>query len=60
MKLIADKYIFIGKGMRGGISYTNKRYSKANSECCSDYDRERTKTYITYLEMNKLNYMDTQ
>ena len=27
-----DKYIFIEKGMRGGISYINKRYSKAKSK----------------------------
>ena len=31
-----DKYNFIVKGMRGGISYSNKRYSKANNEYCSD------------------------
>ena len=32
-KKISDpnKYIFIEKGMRGGISYINKRYSKAKS-----------------------------
>ena len=47
-----DKYIFIEKGMRSGISYINKRYSKANSEYCSYYDSEKTKTYITYLDMN--------
>ena len=49
-----DKYIFIEKGMRGGISYINKRYSKANNEYCSDYDSEKLKTYITYLDMNNL------
>ena len=30
-----DKYNFIEKGMKGGISYINKRYSKANNEYCS-------------------------
>ena len=49
-----DKYIFIEKGMRGGISYTNKRFSKANNEYYWDYDNEKTKTYITYLDMNNL------
>ena len=49
-----DKYIFIEKGMRGGISYISKRYSKANNEYCSDYDSEKPKTYITYLDMNNL------
>ena len=50
----SDKYIFIEKGMRGGISYINKRYSKANNEYCSDYDSEKPKTHITYLHMNNL------
>ena len=42
-----DKYIFIEKGMRGGIIYINKRYSKANNEYCSDYDSKKPKKYIT-------------
>ena len=25
-----DKYMFFGQGMRGGVSYINKRYSKAS------------------------------
>ena len=49
-----DKYIFIEKGMRGGISYINNRYSKANNEYCSDYDSKKSKTYIIYLDMNNL------
>ena len=49
-----DKCIFIEKGMRGGISYINKRYSKANNEYCSDYDSKKPKKYITYLDMNNL------
>ena len=40
--------------MRGGITYINKRQSKGNNEYCSDYDSEKTKTYITYLDMNDL------
>ena len=27
----ADIHLFIEKGMRGGISYVNKRYSRANN-----------------------------
>ena len=50
-----DKYIFIEKGMRGGISYINKRCSKANNEYCADYDSKKPKKNITYLDMNNLN-----
>ena len=49
-----DKYIFIEKRMRGGISYINKRYRKASNEYCSDYDSKKPKKYITYLDMNNL------
>ena len=31
----ADIHLFIEKGMRGGISYINKRYSKANNQILS-------------------------
>ena len=49
-----DKYIFIEKGMKGGISYINKRYSKANNEYCTDYSSKKPKKYITFLDMNNL------
>ena len=50
----ADLYLFIEKGMRGGISYINKRFSKANNKYCSDYHRTKPEQYITYLNMNNL------
>ena len=49
-----DKYMFFEQGMRGGVSYINKRYSKANNEYCKDYDKEKLKKYIIYLHMNNL------
>ena len=33
-----DKYLFIEKGSRGGISYIAKRCTKANNKYMSDYD----------------------
>ena len=38
-----DKYIFFEQGMRGGVSYTNKRYSEASKN-----------VNILYLDMNNL------
>ena len=39
----ADMHLFIEKGMRGGISYISKNYSKANNEYCPDYDKNKPK-----------------
>ena len=49
-----DKYMFFEQGMRGGVSYINKIYSEANNEYCQDYDKEKPKKYIIYLDMNNL------
>ena len=56
LETISDpyKYVSFERGMRGGVSYINKRYSKANNEYCKDYDKEKRKNYIIYLDMNNL------
>ena len=36
-----DINLFIEKGMRGGISYASKRYSKANDKFYLNYDKEK-------------------
>ena len=48
------KYLFIEKGLRGGISYTTKRYAKANNNYMNDYDPRKTWKFTTYLDMNNL------
>ena len=50
----SDKYMFFEQGMRGGVSYINKRYSKANNKYCPDYDKAKPEKYIIYLVMNDL------
>ena len=36
-----DTYMFVESGMREGISYNNKNYSKANDGYCPDYDSKK-------------------
>ena len=49
-----DMYLFIEKGVRGGISYIAKRYAKANNKYMKDYDLKKMLKFITYLDMNYL------
>ena len=49
-----DQYLFIEKGLRGGISYIVKRHSQANNKYCPDYDPKKPSTFISYLEINNL------
>ena len=47
-------YLFIEKGLRGGISYIAKRYAKANDKYMKNYNPRKPSKYITYLDMNNL------
>ena len=47
-------YLFIEKGLRGGISYIAKRYAKANNKYMKNYDPTKPSKYITYLDINNL------
>ena len=49
-----EKYLFIEKVLRGGISHIAKRYAEANNKYMNDYDPEKPSTFITYLDMNNL------
>ena len=49
-----DQYLFIEKGLRGGISYIAKRHSKANNEYCPNYDKNKPPTFVSYLDRNNL------
>ena len=49
-----DKYLFIEKVLRGGISYIPRRYAKANNKYMNDYDPKKPSTFISYLDMNNL------
>ena len=49
-----DMYLFIEKGLRGGISYIVKRYAKANNKSMKKYVPTKPSKFITYLDMNNL------
>ena len=49
-----DMYLFIEKGMRGGISYIAKRHSKANNKYTQSYDVSKPRKFIMYLDENNL------
>ena len=47
-----DVYLFIKKGLRGGISYLCKRWSEANNKQMKNYDPTKPSKYIPYLDIN--------
>ena len=49
-----DKYLFIAKGLRRGVSYIAKRYAKENNKYSKNYHPKILSTFITYLDMNNL------
>ena len=49
-----DMYLFMEKGLRGGISYIAKRYSEANNKCIKNYDPTKLSKCMSYLDMNNL------
>ena len=49
-----DQYLFIEKGLRGGISYISRRCAKAYNKYMSDYDSNKPSTFISYLDKNNL------
>ena len=42
-----DKYLFIEKGLTGGISYIAKRYAKAINKYMNDYDPKKQSTFLS-------------
>ena len=49
-----DMYLFVEKGIRGGISYIAKRFSKANNKYMKYYDDKKTSKFIIYLDANNI------
>ena len=49
-------YLFVEKGLRGGISYIWKRFSEANGKYIKNSDPTKSSKYI----LMKTTYMDGQ
>ena len=49
-----DMYLFIEKGLRGGISYIANRRGKANNKYMKKYNKNKPSKYIMYLDANNL------
>ena len=49
-----DTYYFSEKGMKGGVSYISKRYSKASKKYLKSYDPQQESKHIIYLDVSRL------
>ena len=47
-------YQVVERGLRGGISYIAKRYSKPNNKYMCDYDKNKENSYLMYFDANNL------
>ena len=49
-----DMYQMVERGLRGGISYIAKRYSKPNNTYMCNYDKNKESSYLMYFDANNL------
>ena len=49
-----DMYLFIEKGLRGGISMVSHRHARANNRYMQNYDPEQPTSFLQYLDANNL------
>ena len=49
-----DIYLFVEKGLRGGISMVSQRHAAANNQYMQNYNPEQPTSYLMYLDANSL------
>ena len=49
-----DMYLFVEKGLRGGISMVSHRHATANNQYMENYNNEEPTSFIKYLDANNL------
>ena len=56
LELLSDinQYLFIIKGIRGGMSMVSKRYVVANNKYVEGYNSSKSSSFILYLDANNL------
>ena len=50
-----DMFQFFEKGMRGGVSYIENQYGKANNKYMKEYNDNAPSKYIMYIDANNLH-----
>ena len=49
-----DQYLFLEKGIRGGISVITERFAQANNPMLETFDKEKPTSYIAFYDCNNL------
>ena len=49
-----DKYLFVERAQREGMSFIGHRYSEANNKYMENFDETKESTYLMFFDANSL------